>query len=168
MKKSKLNIRKMVLCAVFASMAFVLNTFVYFPSMAPFQHFVDVIASVFLGPWWACLSAFLCGAMRMMSGRTIQAVTGAVFGPILGGLLWRKTRNIYLVCVGEIIGTGLLGALASYPLMKWFYGLDVQNPLYYIPFYTPSAVVGGLMGVMVLVILKRAKALERFLSKMER
>ena len=104
----------------------------------------------------------------MMSGRTIQAVTGAVFGPILGGLLWRKTRNIYLVCVGEIIGTGLLGALASYPLMKWFYGLDAQNPLYYIPFYTPSAVVGGLMGVMVLVILKRAKALERFLSKMER
>ena len=168
MKKSKLNIRKMVLCAVFASMAFVLNTFVYFPSMAPFQHFVDVIASVFLGPWWACLSAFLCGAMRMMSGRTIQAVTGAVFGPILGGLLWRKTRNIYFVCVGEIIGTGLLGALASYPLMKWFYGLDVQNPLCYIPFYTPSAVVGGLMGVMVLVILKRAKALERFLSKMER
>ena len=168
MKKSKLNIRKMVLCAVFASMAFVLNTFVYFPSMAPFQHFVDVIASVFLGPWWACLSAFLCGAMRMMSGRTIQAVTGAVFGPILGGLLWRKTRNIYLVCVGEIIGTGLLGALAPYPLMKWFYGLDAQNPLYYIPFYTPSAVVGGLMGVMVLVILKRAKALERFLSKMER
>ena len=68
MKKSKLNIRKMVLCAVFASMAFVLNTFVYFPSMAPFQHFVDVIASVFLGPWWACLSAFLCGAMRIMSG----------------------------------------------------------------------------------------------------
>lgn len=168
MKKSKLNIRKMVLCAVFASMAFVLNTFVYFPSMAPFQHFVDVIASVLLGPWWACLSAFLCGAMRMMSGRTIQAVTGAVFGPILGGLLWRKTRNIYLVCVGEIIGTGLLGALASYPLMKWFYGLDVQNPLYYIPFYTPSAVVGGLMGVMVLVILKRAKALERFLSELER
>lgn len=168
MKKSKLNIRKMVLCAVFASMAFVLNTFVYFPSMAPFQHFVDVIASVFLGPWWACLSAFLCGAMRMMSGRTIQAVTGAVFGPILGGLLWRKTRNIYLVCVGEIIGTGLLGALASYPLMKWFYGLDVQNPLCYIPFYTPSAVVGGLMGVMVLVILKRAKALERFLSELER
>lgn len=73
-----------------------------------------------------------------------------------------------MVCVGEIIGTGLLGALASYPLMKWFYGLDAQNPLYYIPFYTPSAVVGGLMGVMVLVILKRAKALERFLSKMER
>ena len=165
--KSKSNIKKMVLCAIFASMAFVLNTFVYFPAMAPFQHFVDVIASVFLGPWWACLSAFLCGAMRMMSGRTIQAVTGAVFGPILGGFLWRKTKNIYLVCVGEIIGTGFFGALASYPLMKLFYGLDAQNPLYYIPFYTPSAVVGGCMGVLVLIILKRAKVLERFLAELE-
>ena len=63
MKKNKLNIKKMVLCAIFASLAFVLNTFVYFPAMAPFQHFVDVVAAVFLGPWWACLSAFLCGIM---------------------------------------------------------------------------------------------------------
>ena len=99
---------------------------------------------------------------------TILAITGAIFGPILGGLLWKKTKNIYLVCVGEIIGTGLLVALASYPLMKWFYALDVQNPMYYIPFYTPSAVVGGIMGVMVLLILKRAKVLDRFLKKLER
>ena len=168
MKKNKLNVKKMVMCAVFASLAFVLNTFVYFPAMAPFQHFVDVVAAVFLGPWWACLSAFLCGMMRMMSGRTIQTVTGAVFGPILGGLLWKKTKNIYLVCVGEVIGTGIIGALASYPLMKWFYALDAQSPLYYIPFYTPSAVVGGIMGVMVLLILKRAKVLDRFLAELER
>ena len=168
MKKNNLNVRKMVLCAIFASLAFVLNTCVYFPAMAPFQHFVDVVAAVFLGPWWACLSALLCGVMRMASGRTIQAVTGAIFGPILGGLLWKKTKNIYWVCVGEVIGTGLIGALVSFPLMKWFYGLDVRNPLYYIPFYTPSAVVGGLMGVMVLLILKRAKVLDRFLKELER
>ena len=163
----KTNVKKMVLCAIFASLAFVLNTFVYFPAMAPFQHFVNVMAAVFLGPWWGCLSAFLCGVMRMMSGRTIQAVTGAIFGPILGGLLWKKTKNVYWVCVGEIFGTGVLGALASYPMMKWFYSLDAQNPLYYIPFYTPSAVVGGLMGVGVLLMLKRARVLDRFLREVE-
>ena len=166
MKKST-NVRKMVLCALFASLAFVLNTFVYFPTMAPFQLFVNVMAAVFLGPWWACLSAFLCGSMRMMTGRTIQAIAGAIFGPILGGLLWKKTKNMYAVCVGEVIGTGILGALVSYPLMKMFYGLDAQSPLYYIPFYTPSAVVGGAMGVMALVILKRAKVLDRFLAELE-
>lgn len=166
--KKNLNVRKMVLCAILASLAFVLNTFVYFPAMAPFQHFVDVMAAVLLGPWWASMSALLCGIMRMLSGRTIQAVTGAVFGPILGGLLWKKTKNVYLVCVGEVIGTGLIGALASYPLMKWFYALDAQSPLYYIPFYTPSAVVGGIMGVMAVLILKRAGVLDRFLAELER
>ena len=83
-----LRTRKMVLAAMFACLAFVLNTFVYFPAMAPFQHFVDVLAAVFLGPWYGFVSALLCGLMRMMCGRTIQAVAGAVFGPILGGLLY--------------------------------------------------------------------------------
>ncbi len=162
-----LSTRKMVLTAMLACLAFVLNTFVYFPAMAPFQHFVDVLAAVLLGPWYGCASAFLCGCMRMLSGRTIQAVTGAIFGPILGGLLWRRTKNIYLVFVGEVVGTGLLGAMASYPLMKLFYGLDAQSPFYYIPFYTPAAAVGAGMGVAVVLILKRTGMLDRMLNELK-
>lgn len=144
-----------------------LNTFVYFPAMAPFQHFVDVLAAVLVGPWYGCAAAFLCGAMRMMSGRTIQAIAGAVFGPILGGLIYRKTKNIYLVFVGEVIGTGVIGALVSYPLMKWFYALDVQQWYYYVPFYTPSAAVGAGMGIAVLLGLKRSGVLSGMLNDME-
>ena len=70
--------KKMVLTALFACLAYVLNTFVYFPAMAPFQHFVDVLAAVFVGPWYGFAAALICGCMRMMSGRTIQAVTGAI------------------------------------------------------------------------------------------
>lgn len=162
-----LSTRKMVLTAMLACLAFVLNTFVYFPAMAPFQHFVDVLAAVLLGPWYGCASAFLCGCMRMLSGRTIQAVTGAIFGPVLGGLLWRRTKNIYLVFVGEVVGTGLLGAMASYPLMKLFYGLDAQSPFYYIPFYTPAAAVGAGMGVAVVLILKRTGVLDRMLNELK-
>lgn len=51
--KTQLRTKKMVLTAMLACLAFVLNTYVYFPSMAPFQHFVDVIAAVLLGPWYA-------------------------------------------------------------------------------------------------------------------
>lgn len=158
--------KKMVLTAMFACMAYVLNTFVYFPSMAPFQHFVDVLAAVLIGPWYGCASALLCGIMRMLSGRTVQAVTGAVFGPVLGGLIYKKTKNIYLVFVGEVIGTGFFGAMSSYPLMKWFYGLDARSPFYYIPFYTPAAVVGASMGCAVLLILKRSGILTRMLDEL--
>lgn len=164
--KAKATTRKIVLTAMLGCMAFVLNTFVYFPAMAPFQHFIDVLAAVFVGPWYGFASALLCGIMRMMSGRTIQAVTGAVFGPILGGLIYQKTKNIYLVFVGEVIGTGIFGALASYPLMRLFYGLDVQQWYYYVPFYTPSAVVGAAMGVTVLFVLKRSHVLTPMLDEL--
>lgn len=166
--KTKAATRKMVAAAMFACLAFVLNTCVYFPSMAPFQHFVDVLAAVFLGPWYGCASALLCGILRMMSGRTIQAITGAVFGPILGGLLYRKTKNIWLVFAGEIVGTGFFGAMASYPLMKWFYGLDAQSPFYYIPFYLPSAVVGAAMGVATLLVLQRTGLVARMQNELNR
>ena len=101
--------RKMILSAMFACLAFVLNTFVYFPAMAPFQHFVDVLAAVFVGPWYAFAAALLCGILRMLSGRTIQAVAGAIFGPILGGLLYRKFHNFWVVLLGEVVGTGFVG-----------------------------------------------------------
>lgn len=166
--KTKAATRKMVAAAMFACLAFVLNTCVYFPSMAPFQHFVDILAAVFLGPWYGCASALLCGILRMMSGRTIQAITGAVFGPILGGLLYRKTKNIWLVFAGEIVGTGFFGAMASYPLMKWFYGLDAQSPFYYIPFYLPSAVVGAAMGVATLLVLQRTGLVARMQNELNR
>ncbi len=165
--KSHVQVRKLVLTAMFACLSFVLCTCVYFPAMAPFQHFVDVLAAVFVGPWYACAAAFLCGIMRMMTGRTIQAVTGAVFGPVIGGLLYRKTKNIWLVWLGEVFGTGICGALASYPLMKKFYGLDVQNPFYYVPFYIPSAIVGGAMGVLVFFTLKKSGLLTAMTDKLE-
>lgn len=156
--------KKIVLAAMFACMAYVLNTFVYFPAMAPFQHLVNVLAAVCLGPWYACAAAFLCGSLRMMSGRTIQAVVGAIFGPLLGGFLYRKTKNLYLACLGEIIGTGIIGAMVSYPLMKYIYHFDLQNWYYYIPFYTPSAVIGGVMGVLILLKFKRSGRLDRFVN----
>ena len=159
--------RKLVLTALLACLSFVLCTFVYFPAMAPFQHFVDVIAAVLLGPWYGFAAALLCGILRMLSGRTIQAVTGAIFGPILGGLLYRKTKNVWLVWVGEVVGTGFCGAMASYPLMRLFYGLDAQSPFYYIPFYTPSAMVGGAMGLAVVLILKRSGVLARMQNRLE-
>ena len=44
----KITTKKMALTAMLACLAFVLNTFVYFPAMAPFQHFVDVLAAVLI------------------------------------------------------------------------------------------------------------------------
>lgn len=162
------KIRKMVLTAMFACLSFVLCTFVYFPSMAPFQHFVNVLAAVFLGPWYGLAAAFLTGVMRMMSGRTIQALVGAIFGAFLSGLLYQKTKKLWAAVVGEVIGTGIISAMVAYPLMKMWYGLDAQSPFYYIPFYTPSSMMGAFLAVLVLGVLKRSGMLQRLLDDINR
>ena len=160
--------RKVVLTAMLACLAFVLNTFVYFPAMAPFQHFVNVLSAALIGPWYGSAAGFLCGVMRMLCGRDVGSVTGAMFSPILGGLLYRKFRTWWSAWIGEVIGTGVVGAMASYPLFKLFYGLDAQSPFYFIPFYIPSAMVGASMGVAVLLILKRTGVLVRMQAQLER
>ena len=161
------KIRKMVLTAMFSCLSFVLCTFVYFPSMAPFQHFVNVLAAVFLGPWYALAAAFLTGVMRMMSGRTIQALVGAIFGAFLSGLFYRKTKRLWAAVVGEVFGTGFISAMVAYPLMKLWYGLDAQSPFYYIPFYTPSSMMGAFLAVLTLGVLKRSGMLQRLLDDID-
>lgn len=161
-------VRKLVLTAMFACLAFVLSTFVYFPSMAPFQHFVNVLAAVFVGPYYGFAAALITGLMRMMYGRTIQAVVGAVFGALLSGLLYRRTGRLWGAVAGEVVGTGFLSAMAAYPLMRLFYGLDLQSPFYYIPFYAPSSLLGALLAVGVLAILKRSGTLDRLLGSLNR
>lgn len=166
---TRLNVRKLVLTAMFACLGFVLSTFVYFPSMAPFQHFINVLAAVFVGPWYGFAAALLTGLMRMATGRTIQAVVGAVFGAFLSGLLYRKTnKRLWGAVVGEVIGTGFISAMAAYPLMRLFYGLPQHPPFYYIPFYAPSSILGALLAVGVLYVLKRSGVLDRMQSGLDR
>lgn len=163
-----LSVRKLVLAAMLGALGFVLSTFVYFPSMAPFQHFCNVLGTVFLGPWYNFAAALLTGVLRMCTGRTIQAVVGAVFGAFLSGLLYRMTRKLWGALLGEVIGTGFISAMVAYPLMKAFYALDAQSPFYYIPFYLPASVVGGLMGYAVILLLRRARVLDRMQDALDR
>lgn len=167
MKKEFWTTKKMVLTAMFSCMAFVLNTFVHFPAMAPFQHFVNALAAATIGPWLGALAGFLTGIFRMACGSNIGSVTGAIFGPILGGLFYQKCRSIWAIWIGEVIGTGVLGALASYPCFKLFYGLDAQSPFYFIPFYTPSAMMGASMGIAALLILQKSGTLARMQRELQ-
>lgn len=166
MHQKKINTRKLILTAMLAGLAFVLNTCVYFPAMAPFQHFVNVLSAALVGPWYGSAAGFLTGVLRMACGRDVGSVTGAMIGPIFGGLLYRKFGTWWSVYIGEVFGTGVVGAMASYPLFRLFYGLDAQSPFYFIPFYIPSAAVGAAMGVAVLLVLKRTGLLKRMSAQL--
>lgn len=163
----KKRTKKLTLTALFSCLGFVLSTFVYFPQMAPFQHFVNVLCAVFLGPWYGMLAAFLTGSLRMLTGRTILSITGALFGAFLSGWLYRRFEKFYWAVIGEIIGTGIISALVSYPVMKYIFGLDLISPFFYIPFFIPSAIMGAILAYFVLVSLKRSGMLDRLLERLE-
>lgn len=157
MKKS--IIKKEIFTALLASISYVLSTFVHFPRMAPFQHFINVIGAVFLGPVWGFNCALLTGLMRMiLNGSTILAVIGAVVGAFLSGLMYKKFHKFIWAVVGEVFGTGILSAIISYPFMRAFYGLPDTSVFTYIPFFVPSSLMGALLGYALLKTLEKSKA----------
>ncbi|WP_238479337.1 energy coupling factor transporter S component ThiW [Fructobacillus papyrifericola] len=155
----------MLVTALLAALAYVLNTAVVFPAMAPFQHFVNVLAVYLLGPWYGMAAAFICGSLRMLSGRTIMAVTGGIVGPVLAGFLYKKTKNVCLLALGEMVGSGILGALLSYPFMVTFYGMKAGNWAQLIPFFLPSAAVGSLLGLLTILLTKKTGLIDKLKAK---
>lgn len=162
----QLRIKKMIFTALLASLGYVLSTFVYFPRMAPFQHFVNVVSAVFLGPIGAVCCAFLTGGMRMLlNGSTILAILGAVFGAGLAGFLYRKTNRLFMAVIGEVIGTGIISAIVSFPVMKIFYGLPDLSPFTYIPFFIPSSAMGAVLAFVFLKAISRRMSLAEMRTK---
>jgi len=80
----------------------------------PAQHMVNVLAAVMLGPVYAVAIAAASAVIRNILGLgTLLAFPGGMIGALLAGLAYLSFRNIYIAGLGEVIGTGLLGALVS-------------------------------------------------------
>ena len=57
------------------------------------------------------------------------------FGAALAGLLYRPTDNYLAAVLGEIVGTGIISAIVSAPIMTWLYHVKVPHFYFYIPFF---------------------------------
>src|SRR5699024_10015792 len=103
------------------------------------------------------------GILRMaFMGIPPLALTGAVFGALLSGVLYRisKGRMIYAV-VGEVIGTGIIGAIVSYPVMAGLMGRTGLSWLFYVPSFICGTLIGGSVAFLFLKYLNQAKLLAK-------
>ena len=123
----------------------------------PTQHFVNVVAAVLLGPWWAAGVALVTGILRNALGAgTLLAFPGGMIGAFLAGLAYRYTQSIYAGALGEIIGTGFLGAVASVLIVApVFMGKTMALGALIIAF-SGSTILGSLIGLFALKLLERA------------
>ena len=123
----------------------------------PAQHFVNVIAAILLGPWWATAIALIIGILRNALGTgTLLAFPGGMIGAFIAGLAYRYSRNIYLGALGEVIGTGLLGAMVSTLIVApVFMGKTMALGAMIIAF-SGSTIVGAIIGLFGIKLLERA------------
>ena len=155
MQNSK-RLRKFIFLAMLVAIGVVISPILRVHGFAPTQHFINVICSVFLGPYYSLACAFMIAILRMtLMGISPLALTGAVFGAYLSGLLYRRYETFVSACIGEVIGTGIIGSMISFPVMKLVAG-DSRVALFT---FTPSFVVATIIGSAVAYIL--LKALEK-------
>jgi energy coupling factor transporter S component ThiW len=79
-----------------------------------------------------------------------------MIGAFLAGLIYHYTRNLYLGALGEILGTGFLGAVVSVLIVApVFMGKAMAMGAMMIAF-SGSTLLGSIMGIFALRLLERA------------
>ena len=144
MKNAK-HLLKLVTLSMLIALGVVISPILRVEGMCPMAHFINIVCSVFLGPWYSLLCATLIGIIRMMlMGIPPIALTGAVFGAFLSGVFYRASRGrIIFAVLGEVIGTGIIGAIMSYPVMTFLWGKEGLSWLFYVPSFICGTLIGG-------------------------
>jgi energy-coupling factor transport system ATP-binding protein len=122
----------------------------------PAQHMVNVLSAVMLGPVYAVAIATIAGIIRNIMGLgTILAFPGGMIGALLAGLAYRASKNIYFAGLGEIVGTGILGSLASvWIVAPLFMGKTMALAALMIAF-SVSTIGGTIIGIIALHLLRK-------------
>jgi len=144
MNNSK-KLLKMLVLSMLVALGVVISPLLRVEGMCPMAHFINIVCSVFLGPWYSFVCALLIGIIRMATmGIPPIALTGAIFGAFLSGIFYRASKGRLLFAVlGEVIGTGIIGAVISYPVMSLLWGKEGLSWLFYVPSFICGTLIGG-------------------------
>ncbi len=167
MKNSK-SILKLVVLAMLIALGVVISPILRVEGMCPMAHLINIVCSVLLGPWYSLLCATLIGIIRMLTmGIPPIALTGAIFGAFLSGVFYRLSKGkIICAVLGEIIGTGIIGAIASYPVMTLLWGKEGLTWLFYVPSFICGTLIGGSIAYVFLRKLAANGALAQMQQKL--
>lgn len=154
--------------SVLTALGVVISPILRFEGMCPMAHLINIVCSVLLGPFESLLCAVLIGIIRMaLMGIPPLALTGAVFGAFLSGVLYRISKGRLLFAVlGEVVGTGIIGAMASYPVMTFIWGKEGLTWLFYVPSFICGTLIGGSIAFVFLKKLSVSGLLTGFQNKL--
>jgi energy coupling factor transporter S component ThiW len=150
--------RKLVLAALFAGLGVLLSSFaipVGGAKLFPFQHTINAVAGVLLGPWWAAGSALVTATLRVSIGTgSLFAFPGSPFGAIAVGLAYKLLRRDE-AALFEPIGTVFVGATLGALLISPFLGEAAGGLIALMVAFALSSIPGAIIGYLVLKALRR-------------
>lgn len=121
----------------------------------PFQHTVNAVAGVLMGPWWAAGIALVTSILRVAMGTgTLFAFPGSIPGALAVGFAYRFLKKDWAV-LAEPLGTGPIGATLSALLIGPAIGRSVGLWSLQIAFLT-SAIPGCIIGYAVISGIRKA------------
>lgn len=155
---SKASIKKLVLSGMLMALTVALSGFsipIGASKCFPIQHLTNVLAGVFLGPFYGVSIAFGTSLIRNLLGTgSLLAFPGSMAGALLGALLYQKTGKFYLAYLGEVTGTGLIGGTLCWPVAVFLMGKEVALFFYVVPFLMSTA-CGTILAAILIEILRR-------------
>ena len=157
----KYNILRLSVMAMLIAVGVVISPILRIEGMCPMAHLINITAAVLLGPVDAFIVAVTIGVIRMcVMGIPPLALTGAVFGATLSGIFYKVSKSkIWAAVLGEIIGTGIIGAIVSYPVMTYICGREGLGWFFYVPSFLCGTLIGGSIAAVVLYRLQHMGAL---------
>ena len=165
------NLKKLTLTAIFAAIAVVGSLFsfpVFGSKCAPVQHLVNILCAVTVGPWWGLAQAFTASVIRNLLGLgSPLAFPGSMCGALLGGLLYKYGKKLPFAYIGEVLGTGVLGGMLSYPIAYLVMGNKAAALFTFVVPFLISTCGGTLIAIVITVSLKKTGVLGRMQASLE-
>ena len=151
--------RRLVLAALFAGLGVLLSSFavpVGASRVFPFQHVINAVAGVLLGPWWAAGSALVTATLRFSLGTgSLFAFPGSPFGALAVGFAYRFLRRDE-AALFEPVGTVFVGAALGAVLISPFLGAAGGGLIALMIAFALSSIPGAAIGYGVLKVLRRS------------
>lgn len=149
-----MKLRNLVMVAIFIALGIVLSPIFVIPlgfaKAFPVQHMINVFIGVFFGVYLNVGAAFTLSTIRNLLGTgSLLAYPGSMFGAFLSAYLYKKTKSLWMACLGEGIGTGLIGGYVAYLVAAYVLGSKAGAMALIIPFLASSAAGAALAGLII-------------------
>lgn len=156
-----MQINKLTSAALLIAIGTLTAHIIYLPAgiskCFPVQHAINIIGAILLGPKYAISIAFIISCLRNLLGTgSLLAFPGSMLGALCAGLAYKYTSKTYLAILGEILGTGILGALSAWYIAK--IALNNQAAAW---FFIPPFLVSTIGGSIIAFILLKSKLLNK-------